>query len=667
VEATDGKTPGAQHETYTFGHHQLDVTARRLTSAAGAEVPLAPRSFDLLVALVRRADRAVPRDELIGAVWGETIVEEGNLAWTIKELRRALGTDADVLETVRGFGYRFRPSSTTALQPVEGSTPSGPSATHALSVRWRMVAVALLAVLAAGGWWWFAHRPRVSFDAAAHEELAIEAYQSGAEALALDHARRGLELAEPGSAEEQRLAARFAVWSGDWPSALRALDGLEPGETADLEVALWRPRALLQLGDPAAADQELAQLRTLPEPLGSDPRLDLAAAWMALRAGDPAAARAAAQLAVATADRRGAARERAGAQVLLTEALTSLGDFEAAAGACSVALEGARAGALVRHEIEALRVCARLALVRSELDRADELAAEGLRLARARGMRSEVAPPLLVRASVALIRGRLADATAGAFEALGAARDAGAVDEEAAALRLLSLAARLEADLDAAERWAREGLVRAEQVPHATRLALLNGELGRALLERGDFAGAQRSFEAAARAQTIPSDADRALAQISLGWCRLGAGQPQAARALAEGALQRLSGPLDAMQIESWSLIAEAAAEEGNADMARQAAETLARLPRRHPPLDAGWRMAFARALAAAGNRDGAVAELDALLDEPSLRGITLVRLEATLRRAELVGDREALRTALAGARERGIGRLAPRAPDPSD
>jgi DNA-binding winged helix-turn-helix (wHTH) protein len=107
VEATDGKTPGAQHETYTFGHHQLDVTARRLTTAAGAEVPLAPRCFDLLVALVRRGDRAVPRDELIEAVWGETIVEEGNLAWTIKELRRALGNDAQTIETVRGFGYRF--------------------------------------------------------------------------------------------------------------------------------------------------------------------------------------------------------------------------------------------------------------------------------------------------------------------------------------------------------------------------------------------------------------------------------------------------------------------------------------------------------------------------------------------------------------------------------
>jgi len=97
----------ALSEVYLFGDFRFEVAARRL-ARAGEPVALTPKLFDLLLVLVRNAGRAVPRAELMDAVWRDTIVEEGNLAWNIKALRRALpDPDAAIVETVRGFGYRF--------------------------------------------------------------------------------------------------------------------------------------------------------------------------------------------------------------------------------------------------------------------------------------------------------------------------------------------------------------------------------------------------------------------------------------------------------------------------------------------------------------------------------------------------------------------------------
>jgi DNA-binding winged helix-turn-helix (wHTH) protein len=665
VEATDGKTPGAQHETYTFGHHQLDVTARRLTTAAGAEVPLAPRCFDLLVALVRRGDRAVPRDELIEAVWGETIVEEGNLAWTIKELRRALGNDAQTIETVRGFGYRFvRPTlaATEDVRPrrAEDSGATAVATAPGARIRWASAAAVIAGLFVVVGLWWIATDGRTGeLDAGDHERLAIEADQRGAEALALDHVRRGLELVSGADTPlRHRLAARVALWSGDWPTVLTELDRLGEDLDRDLELALWRPRAHAHLGDRAAAERELGRLSRLPDPIGGSARIDLTSGWLAQRAGDWAGAKAAAERALAAAARGGEPDVLVEAAILRTEVATGSGELALAQESCRAGLEGARSAGLVRLELRALLACARAAMVMGDLDRATDYLADGLQRARARGTRTVIAPLLVGSAFVDLASGRLADATTRAFEALGVARDVGAVDDEAAALRLLSLVARLSADLDAAERWAREGLTRAAQIPHAARLALLNAELGRVLVERGVYVEAEQAFEAAARAEAGPSDASRALDQISLGWCRLVAGEPKAARALAEGVLQRLAGPIGLAQAEAWSLIAEAAADEGNAAVARRAVAALSTLPRRHPPLDAGWRLALARGLAAAGERELALAELEALLEEPTLEQLTLVRLEAAVRRAELLDDREAIAALETELRARGLLRL---------
>src|SRR3954449_7668488 len=100
-------------DRYRFGPFELDASEHSF-QVEGRPVALTKRAFDTLLYLVRHPGRLVTRDELIAAVWGDTIVEEGNLHWTISAVRKTLAQESEEsrIETVRGLGYRF-------LGPVE--------------------------------------------------------------------------------------------------------------------------------------------------------------------------------------------------------------------------------------------------------------------------------------------------------------------------------------------------------------------------------------------------------------------------------------------------------------------------------------------------------------------------------------------------------------------
>src|SRR5262245_46775707 len=94
---------------YEFGPFRLDA-ADRLLSCGGDAVPLSPKGFDLLLALVERHGRLLEKEELMKLVWPDTFVEEANLSYTISLVRKALGAFADpqlFIETVSKHGYRF--------------------------------------------------------------------------------------------------------------------------------------------------------------------------------------------------------------------------------------------------------------------------------------------------------------------------------------------------------------------------------------------------------------------------------------------------------------------------------------------------------------------------------------------------------------------------------
>jgi TolB-like protein/DNA-binding winged helix-turn-helix (wHTH) protein/Tfp pilus assembly protein PilF len=92
---------------YEFGPYRLDA-AERLLTRDGEVVPLQPKVFDLLLALVARHGRLVEKEELMTAVWPDTFVEEANIASNISNLRKTLSQNGrQFIETVPKRGYRF--------------------------------------------------------------------------------------------------------------------------------------------------------------------------------------------------------------------------------------------------------------------------------------------------------------------------------------------------------------------------------------------------------------------------------------------------------------------------------------------------------------------------------------------------------------------------------
>ncbi len=72
------------------------------------ELPLTPTEFRLLEVLLRQAGRAFTRFELMDAAIGEdAVVLERTIDVHIKSLRKKLGDAGELIETVRGVGYRF--------------------------------------------------------------------------------------------------------------------------------------------------------------------------------------------------------------------------------------------------------------------------------------------------------------------------------------------------------------------------------------------------------------------------------------------------------------------------------------------------------------------------------------------------------------------------------
>lgn len=80
--------------------------AGRRVEAAGTEVQLTAKEFDLLEYLMRRAGTVVRREELLEAVWGYSGGEETRTVDVhIRSLRLKLGESGAMIRTVRGVGY----------------------------------------------------------------------------------------------------------------------------------------------------------------------------------------------------------------------------------------------------------------------------------------------------------------------------------------------------------------------------------------------------------------------------------------------------------------------------------------------------------------------------------------------------------------------------------
>src|SRR5437016_14457576 len=83
--------------------------ARHQVSVAGKVVHLTSIEFKLLRTLLQRRGRVQARDRLLNDVWGyESIIDTRTVDTHVRRLREKLGKAGNAIETVRGFGYRFR-------------------------------------------------------------------------------------------------------------------------------------------------------------------------------------------------------------------------------------------------------------------------------------------------------------------------------------------------------------------------------------------------------------------------------------------------------------------------------------------------------------------------------------------------------------------------------
>ncbi|MDX8502771.1 winged helix-turn-helix domain-containing protein [Mesorhizobium sp. VK4C] len=91
--------------TFEFSGHRLDLRRGRL-QRGGHDVDLRAKSLSLLTYLLENAGRVIGKDELVNAVWPNIAVSDDSLTQCMKDIRKALGPDADgLIRTVLRRGY----------------------------------------------------------------------------------------------------------------------------------------------------------------------------------------------------------------------------------------------------------------------------------------------------------------------------------------------------------------------------------------------------------------------------------------------------------------------------------------------------------------------------------------------------------------------------------
>ena len=97
-------------ESDSVSRHGVTVDRRRFVAKVNDEIlQLTKSEFRLLETLIRQPGRAFGRNELVDAALGEdTMVLERTIDVHVRALRKKMGDQAELVETVRGVGYRFK-------------------------------------------------------------------------------------------------------------------------------------------------------------------------------------------------------------------------------------------------------------------------------------------------------------------------------------------------------------------------------------------------------------------------------------------------------------------------------------------------------------------------------------------------------------------------------
>ena len=131
--------PIEQTEVYEFGRFRLDVGEHKLTCLEGtANGSLPEKAFRTLVHLVRNSGTLVTYNELLEAVWPDTVVEKNNLGKSVCVIRFLLGDTNGgprFIETIPKHGYRFVADVTRVGVGEPSNGNAAPAATKVLPTR----------------------------------------------------------------------------------------------------------------------------------------------------------------------------------------------------------------------------------------------------------------------------------------------------------------------------------------------------------------------------------------------------------------------------------------------------------------------------------------------------------------------------------------------------
>src|SRR6266700_3096159 len=99
------------NKSIVFKFADVEVREREFCLVKAGEVlPVEPKTFRVLLFLLRNPQKLISKEELLNAVWGDAAVTESSLTRTIAQLRRLLGDEIRnprYIETVAKVGYRF--------------------------------------------------------------------------------------------------------------------------------------------------------------------------------------------------------------------------------------------------------------------------------------------------------------------------------------------------------------------------------------------------------------------------------------------------------------------------------------------------------------------------------------------------------------------------------
>lgn len=103
-----GKEEEKDIEEYTAGQVYVCVT-KHTVKVAGQEIKLTYKEFELLTMLMKHKEKVFERDEILGKIWGYDFDGENRTVDVhIRTLRSKLGEAGNIIETVRGVGYKIK-------------------------------------------------------------------------------------------------------------------------------------------------------------------------------------------------------------------------------------------------------------------------------------------------------------------------------------------------------------------------------------------------------------------------------------------------------------------------------------------------------------------------------------------------------------------------------